>query len=67
MITNQDKKWYIDAVRSSLILRGLHAEVADQGIERFKLKERLDRWPEDQFHDDVVDVADDICRDYITT
>lgn len=65
MITEKDKKWYVDAVRSSLILRGLSSEVADQGIERFRLSERLAKWSEDQFHDDVTDVADDICRDYL--
>lgn len=65
MITESDKKWYIDAVRASLILRGMRSEVADMGIRNFKLRERLDRWPEDQFHEDVVDVADDIFRDHI--
>ena len=66
MITEEDKEWYINAVRDILILRGFKSEVVDQGMERFKLKERLERWPEDQFRDDVIDIADDICRDFIS-
>ena len=64
-ITEKDKQWYIDAVRAAIILKGYYSEEADRGIANYKLKERLDRFPDEQFHDDTRDIADDICRDFM--
>ena len=65
-ILEKDKQWYMDAVRAAVILNGFYAEDADRGITDYKLRERLDMYPEEQFHEDTRDVADDICRDYLS-
>ncbi len=59
------KQWYMDAVSSSLILRGLYKEDAMEGVRKYRLKERLDNSLDFQMHYDVEDVADEIERDYI--
>ncbi len=64
-ITEKDKQWYMEAVKGSIVLRGVDPDIARDAIEKFKLRERLDRFPEGQFHEDIEDVADDIIRDYI--
>lgn len=57
---NEEKKWYIEAVESCLILRGLTKAQATALIKKYKLKERLDNFPEIQMHYDVEVAADEI-------
>lgn len=55
-----DKEWYMSAVESCLILRGITREQALQLIKNYKLKERVDAFPEIQLHYDVEVTADEI-------
>ncbi len=57
---NENKAWYMDAVESSLILRGMTREQARELIEKYNLKGRLDAYPEIQLHYDVEVAADEI-------
>ena len=63
MITNleQSKKWYVRAVSDSLILNYHASEsTAESAIEAYRLKARLNKYPEAQLHYDVDDTADEI-------
>lgn len=57
---NEDKTWYLAAVEECLILRGISKKQAKQLIKNYRLKERLDRFPEIQLHYDVEVTADEI-------
>lgn len=57
---NKDKAWYMSAVEGCLILRGISKKQARQLIRDYKLKERLDDFPEIQLHYDVEVTADEI-------
>lgn len=54
------KSWYMSAVESCLILRGMTREKALDLIGKYKLRERLDAFPELQMHYDVEVTADEI-------
>ena len=54
------KSWYMSAVESCLILRGITKENANELIRKYKLEERLNMFPEIQLHYDVEVVADEI-------
>lgn len=57
----ESKKWYIDAVRSVLILNyGIMENEADEAIRKYSLKEALDEYPYIQMHYDVRAVADEM-------
>lgn len=56
----ENKSWYLSAVESCLILRGMSKEQASDLIRRYKLKERLDQFPDVQLHYDVETTADEI-------
>lgn len=56
----QEKAWYMSAVESCLILRGMTKKEAAVLIKKYRLKERLDRYPELQLHYDVEVTADEI-------
>ena len=51
MDIKKEIKWYIDAVRSDLILnQGMTSEAADAAMERYMLKEKLEEYPDVQLH-----------------
>ena len=55
------KKWYVEAVRSALILNYCATgEEADNALSAYQLQTRLDKYPEAQLHYDVEDIADEI-------
>lgn len=56
----KDKEWYMSAVESCLILRGMTKEQAISLIKKYRLKERLDAFPDIQLHYDVEVTADEI-------
>ena len=56
----KEKAWYIAAVESCLILRGMSKEQAVKLIKKYKLSERIDSFPELQLHYDVEVTADEI-------
>lgn len=56
------KDWYISAVEGCLILRGMYKEQAQDLMKKYKLKERIDLFPETQLHYDVEVVADEIYK-----
>lgn len=60
MELNQNKAWYMSAVESCLILRGMTKEEANELIIRYRLGERIDTFPELQLHYDVEVTADEI-------
>lgn len=45
-----DTQWYYDAVISGIILKGYSSAVAKKIVENYKLKERLELFPEAQMH-----------------
>lgn len=49
----ESKAWYMSAVESSLILRGMTKEEAIALINLYKLQERLDAFPDIQLHYDI--------------
>lgn len=55
-----DKNWYMSAVESCLILRGMTREQALELIAKYRLAERIDSFPEIQLHYDVEVTADEI-------
>lgn len=57
---NANKAWYMSAVESCLILRGMTKEEANELIIRYRLSERIDAFPELQLHYDVEVTADEI-------
>lgn len=54
------KQWYLDAVESNLILRGMPKKKAQVLIKKYKLKKMLNLFPEIQMHYRVEDTADEI-------
>ena len=58
----ENKNWYMDAVESSLILRGMTRDRARDLIKQYDLRGRLDAFPELQLHYDVEVTADEIMR-----
>lgn len=56
----ENKSWYISAVESCLILRGMTKEDAAELIKKNRLEERIDAFPELQLHYDVEVTADEI-------
>lgn len=57
----EEKKWYMDAVKSDLILnKGLSAKDAAVAIQKYGLKKRIDRFPYQQMHDDIESVTNDM-------
>ncbi len=56
----ENKVWYMSAVESCLILRGMTKNQARKMIRDYQLKERLDAFPEIQLHYDVEVTADEI-------
>lgn len=56
----KSKEWYMAAVESCLILRGLTRQEAKSFMERYKLSERIDKYPEVQLHYDVDATVDEI-------
>lgn len=57
---NENKKWYMSAVEGCLVLRGMSKKQAKIFISNYKLKERLDAFPEVQLHYEVEVTADEI-------
>ena len=57
---NENKEWYMDAVESCLILRGMTRSKANAMIQKYQLKERLDAFPEIQLHYDIDATADEV-------
>ncbi len=57
---NDSIAWYMSAVESCLILRGMTKAQAIELIQKYQLKERLDKFPELQLHYDVEVTADEI-------
>ena len=49
----KSKAWYMSAVESSLVLRGMTKEEAIALINLYKLQERLDAFPDIQLHYDI--------------
>ncbi len=45
-----NKSWYMSAVESSLILRGMTRQEAVEMMNKYKLQERLDELPDIQMH-----------------
>ena len=58
------KQWYMDAVESNLILRGMTRKEAKVLIRKAKLKKLLDMFPELQMHYSIEGTADDIIEDF---
>ena len=56
----KSKEWYMAAVESSLILRGMEKEEAMVLISRYKLQERLDDFPGIQMHYDIEATVNEI-------
>ena len=56
------KDWYISAVEGCLILRGMYKEQAQDLMKKYRLKERIELFPEIQLHYDIEVVADEICK-----
>ena len=55
------KEWYIAAVRGNLVLHyGLQEQEANKAIEAYRLKERLDKYPEVQLHYDIEDTTEEM-------
>lgn len=57
---NESKSWYMSAVESCLILRGMTKKEATDLITKYRLEERIDAFPELQLHYDVEVTADEI-------
>ena len=57
---NENKAWYMSAVESCLILRGMTREQAQELIKKYNLQGRLDAFPELQLHYDVEVIAEEI-------
>lgn len=57
---NENKSWYMSAVESCLILRGMTKQEALNLIAKYRLEERIDTYPEIQLHYDVEVTADEI-------
>lgn len=57
---DKNKEWYMSAVEGCLILRGMSKERAEGLICNYRLKERLDAFPEIQLHYDIEVTADEI-------
>lgn len=57
---SENKSWYMSAVESCLILRGMTRSQALSLIKNYQLQERLDAFPEVQLHYDVEVTADEI-------
>ena len=53
MDPKSEARWYIDAVRSTLILKGMTREEAEMSIKKYMLKEELERCPEILFSHSV--------------
>lgn len=47
------KSWYMSAVEGNLVLRGMTKEEAIGLMDNYKLKERLDAFPDVQLHYDI--------------
>ena len=56
----ENKAWYISAVESCLILRGMTREQAVELMGKYRLEERIDAFPELQLHYDIEVTADEI-------
>jgi len=56
----ESKSWYLSAVESSLILRGMTKEEAMNLIDAYKLQERLDAFPDIQMHYDIEATVNEI-------
>ena len=56
----EDKLWYMSAVESCLILRGMAKEEARDLIRKYKLQERLDEFPDIQMHYDIEATVNEI-------
>ncbi len=54
------KSWYMSAVEGSLILRGMTKQEAVNIITKYKLKERLDEFPDIQMHYDIEATVNEI-------
>ena len=46
----EGKKWYMSAVEGSLVLRGMTKEDAMDLINKYRLQEKLDLFPDIQMH-----------------
>lgn len=57
---DENKAWYLAAVEGCLVLRGMTREDAQRLMQKYKLKERLDAFPEIQLHYDVEVTTDEI-------
>ena len=58
---SEQKRWYLAAVRSNLILNyGMQEEQADAAIEAYQLRERLEIAPDAQLHYDIDDTTDEM-------
>lgn len=49
----ESKSWYMSAVEGNLVLRGMTKEEAIGLMDNYKLKERLDAFPDVQLHYDI--------------
>lgn len=57
--------WYIDAVKSHLVLRaGYLSDAAEKAVEKYRLKEKLLECPDIAFHDDPKTIAKEIQERY---
>ena len=56
----ESKSWYLSAVESSLILRGMTKEEAMNLIDAYKLQERLDAFSDIQMHYDIEATVNEI-------
>ena len=54
------KEWYLDAVLGGLVLSGMMKDDAITKMDNYKLKERLDKYPDVQLHYDVDDIVEEI-------
>ena len=58
MDIEKEIKWYIDAVRSDLILNyGLSTEDANAAMERYMLMEKMKEYPDVQLHYSISSVT----------
>lgn len=56
----QSKIWYFDAVVAKLITTGLTKDESEEMVAKYRLKERLEKFPNVQLHYDIDATADEI-------
>ena len=56
----EETQWYYDAVISDLVLRGMLYTKAKEAVDEYKLKEKLQKYPEGQLHYSISSTVNDM-------